>query len=163
MITLVLTDPLAEEIEVASRGADETAGVVLVSLLGDAADVRLLAREIHWVPEEAYERRTSFSLSITSDGYVAALARAGEIGAIPLWFHTHPGPTADPTPSAHDVKVDSQLSEVFRIRAGVSVYGSLIVSPRQGGIAFTGRLEMGDVERSINRVWRVGDRFTLTR
>ena len=42
---------------------------------------------------------------------------AQQLGAIPIWFHTPPGLTAQPVASAHDQIVDDQIADLFRLRA----------------------------------------------
>src|SRR5205085_3190053 len=117
-VPLVVPDPIFSELDTAIRYPLETAGVLLVSVVeaGDG-DLRLLAREIHWVNDSAYVRREYNSLSIASEGYVPALGRAEQIGAAPMWFHTHPGLDSWPVQSEHDKVVDEDIGELFRIRA----------------------------------------------
>jgi len=47
---------------------------------------------------------------------------------VPIWMHTHPGEGSSPRSSRHDRKVDSQLSDLFRLRADSAYYGALIVA-----------------------------------
>lgn len=142
----------------------ETAGVLLVSVvtLGDN-QYRLLGREFHPVPDAAYISREENSLTIASEGYVPALARAEAIGAAALWVHTHPGAELSPAPSSHDQIVDVQLAETFRLRAGTDYYGAVIFSPSQTGIQFSGHISRdGETKSQITRLWAVGDRFRLS-
>jgi molybdopterin/thiamine biosynthesis adenylyltransferase len=119
----------------------------------------LLARELHWVADDQYLTRQDDELLITSGGYVPALGRAEDVGAMAIWVHTHPG--GRPIPSRHDREVDEQLADTFQTRAGHDFYGSLIVSPgRAGGLSFTGRV-VGAATRRIDRLWTVGPRFRL--
>jgi hypothetical protein len=120
-----------------------------------------LATELILVPEDSYERRTDFELLIASSGFVPSLARAEEIGAIPIWLHTHPGEGASPIASHRDLVVDEQLGPVFRNRAGSPYYGSLILSPLGGGMTFSGHLASESDRMSIDRIWTIGDRFRL--
>jgi molybdopterin/thiamine biosynthesis adenylyltransferase len=146
-----------------SKHSLETAGVLLVSIVSDLADgLRLLAREYHPVSEMAYLGRTEDSLSIASDGYVPALARAEAIGAAAIWVHTHPGNFSSPLPSSHDDVVDTQLAEPFRLRSGSDFYGALILSPRGNGVSFSGHIAADrNAKLQIDRIWMVGDRFHL--
>lgn len=65
-------------------------------------------------------------------------------------------------PSSHDHEVDRQISELFRIRTGSSFYGTLIISPRNTGIVFTGTLHQDNCGIDpISRLWIVGDRWRL--
>ena len=114
--------------------------------------------------ERSYLERESDRLAIASEGYVHALGRAEAIGAAALWVHTHPGTCAIPMPSEHDAIVDRELTDVFRLRSGSDYYGTLILSPREAGIAFSGRLQDGSGDLwTIERLWSVGERFTMTR
>jgi molybdopterin/thiamine biosynthesis adenylyltransferase len=162
--TLVLPDSVSRQIEDISRQPLETAGVLLVSVVPSSERaIRLLGREYHPVPTGAYLRRQEDSLSIASDGYVRALARAEDLGAAALWVHTHPGDGSSPQPSDHDEVVDRQLAETFRLRTGSDYYGALIVSPSGAGLRFSGHVgtDRGP-ELQIDRLWCVGDRFRLT-
>ena len=163
--TLVLTEQIAVDIETAATEPVETAGVLLASLVQTPnGDLRLLAREMHWVPEDAYLARRGDHLSIASHGYVPALKQAESLGALPIWFHTHPGLIGHPTPSLADEKVDREIADLFRLRSGSPYYATLIVSPRQGALTFTGTLrpESGEITH-IDRLWRVGESWQLTR
>lgn len=162
--TLVLPQSLAEEMNNIARQTLETAGVLLVSVVKvGEAEFRLLGREFIPVSDAAYLLRNEDALTIASDGYVNALARAEELNATALWVHTHPGVGACPMPSSHDDIVDGQLAETFRLRSGSDYYGALILSPQNTGVAFTGHIGMDHaVPTSISRLWVVGDRFRLT-
>ncbi len=164
MATLVIPYSLATELAAAAQHPLETAGVLLASVVHtDDGDLRLLGREMHWANESAYTRREGDGLSMTSNGYVAALARAETLGAMGIWVHTHPGFGALPLSSAHDKLVDKQLSEVFRVRSGSIYYAALILSLDATGLTFTGHVESDDGRRILlDRLWVVGDRFRLT-
>ena len=162
-ITLVASEAIAAEITAAARHEFETAGVLLARLVdAPGNEIRLLAREILWVQEEAYRDRQRDRLSIAAEGYIAALARAAEAHCVPLWLHTHPGGGSAPRPSPADEIVDTQLAGVFRIRGETPWYGTLIVSPRRQGFIFTGRLAReGGETRPISRLWQIGDDWRL--
>lgn len=163
-ISLVCPQPIADEIHDVAHRSLETAGVLLCAVVRSSGDnVRLLARRMCWIPNEAYLERAADSLTIASDGYVGALGEAERIGAACLWVHTHPGDGALPVQSKRDCIVDQQLSDLFRLRSGSPCYGALIFSPRQGGVAFTGTLECeGFPTAPVDRMWQVGDRWRLT-
>jgi molybdopterin/thiamine biosynthesis adenylyltransferase len=164
-VSVVIPQSLAEEIDSAVRLPVETAGVMLAGVAeGSNGDVRLLARGMRWVGEQAYSRREWNSLGIKSEGYVQALAEAERIGASCVWVHTHPGRDAWPKPSEHDHVVDEEIRELFRIRSGSPFYGALIFSPREEGVAFTGHLQHEEGEdKKIERLWQIGNRLKLTR
>jgi hypothetical protein len=68
-----------------------------------------------------------------------------------------------PLPSIYDRRVDVQLADTFRTRSGADLYGTLIVSPRNGGLAFSGALQSEfEASKAIDRLWEVGDRWRLT-
>jgi molybdopterin/thiamine biosynthesis adenylyltransferase len=163
--TLVLPDDIAADIDAAARQPLETAGVLVASCV-DApnGDLRLLGRKIFWVADDAYLERAADRLSIASQGYVGALSQAERLGALGLWFHTHPGEGARPVPSLADRQVDRDIADLFRLRTGSRFYGTLIVSPRTNDLAFSGALHTeGDAVTPIDRLWRVGDGWRLSR
>jgi molybdopterin/thiamine biosynthesis adenylyltransferase len=159
--TLVVPAWIAEEIADAARERRETAGVILAGLARSEADLRLLAREVRWVPEDAYRRRTPRSLSILSSGYVDALARAEETQTVPVWLHTHPGTDAVPQRSEYDEEVDAELAETFRTRSGTDVYASVVVSPAEQHVRFSGIVVDGNETRTLDRLYIVGPRWSL--
>ncbi|WP_407114743.1 ThiF family adenylyltransferase [Bradyrhizobium sp. LMG 9283] len=162
-ITLVLTEPLFQEIDQTARLPVETAGVLLAGIArAPNDDIRLLGRGMRWVPQDAYLAREGDHLAIASQGYVPALAEAECMGAIPIWFHTHPGTVGHPTPSMADRKVDQDISDLFRLRSGSELYVTLIASPRDDGITFTGEVHFEHGGKApIDRLWRVGEKWQL--
>ena len=161
--TLVLPGSLASELDEHARLPNESGAVLLVRDHSTASgDTRLLGRSLHWVPDDAYLVRTPHEMKIRSDGYIASLGLAEETGTIPLWLHTHPaGP---PLVSGKDRQVEAVLADVFRFRSGSDCFGTVIVSPSDGGLALTGTLQRGDLPREpIDRFWFVGDRWDLYR
>ena len=160
--TLVLPAGLAQEIAAAARIDDETGGVLLAGVARTGEGLRLLGREMHWAPDDGYEQRGPRSLVIRSSGYVRALARAEEIGAVPIWLHTHPGDRGLPVPSEHDEIVDGLLRDPFRIRSGSPLYAAVIVSPADRLFTFTGHVEDDETGVvAIDRLLVVGARWTL--
>ena len=66
-VTLVLPGQIADELFEAVAADVETAGVLLARHVKTPdGDVRLLARETHWVPDDAYRVRDAQALSIAS-------------------------------------------------------------------------------------------------
>ena len=163
--SLVLSQALAEELQSVARHSEETAGVMLAGIAkAPSGEIRILARQIRWVAESAYSRREWNAMSIRSEGYVHALGEAEAIGASCIWVHTHPGQDASPERSEHDRIVDSEISDVFRLRSGSAYYGAMIFSPRSSGLAFTGYLEQEGCDAlQVDRMWQVGDRWRLSR
>jgi molybdopterin/thiamine biosynthesis adenylyltransferase len=161
--TLVLPEPIAQELENALRDPLETAGVIIASLVdpGDGT-LRLLARELRWVDKGSYLRRECDVLSIRPEGYVPALGRAEQLHGVAIWTHTHPSLLASPNPSKADAVVDTLIADLFRWRTGSGWYASLIVSPTTNGFNFTGQLSTTDKNPIlVTRVWIVGERFRL--
>lgn len=164
-VSVVLPSTLVNELEAASNGPSESAGVLLASVAeAPNGDVRLLARALRWVPDAAYVHRSHDSLGVRSEGYVHALAEAERRGATCIWVHTHPGLGASPIPSEHDRIVDEQLADVFRLRSGSAYYGALVFAPGTSGFTFSGHIQRptGGAE-AITRIWEVGSRLRLTR
>lgn len=162
--TLVLPQVLADDLLAAAQQPLETAGVLIARIAHmDDGAIRVLGHSVEWVSASAYHKREVDHLSIGSDGYVPALGKAERLGATALWLHTHPGNEAAPVPSAYDTIVDTQIADLFRLRTGSDYYGTVIVSPRSSGLAFTAALHSANGNTiSIDRLWAVGDRFRLT-
>ncbi len=163
MVTLILPQKVFAQFADVVGHPLETAGVLLATVVIDAGEqIRLLAREYLPVPESSYARRNVDGLTIDSAGYVPALARAEELGAMAIWVHTHPGIGSSPLASQHDDVVDSLLAETFRLRTNSDFYGALILSPTESRFHFTGHLDSeGREPLRIDRIWVVGDRFGL--
>lgn len=160
--TLVLPGPLADEIASAARNPLECAGVLLARRIDVGAQLRLLGRSLHWVPQAAYNEQSPHHMLIGSEGYVGALGAAEGDGAVPIWFHTHPGQGGVPLPSKHDRQVDRDIADLFQLRSGSGIYATLIASPRGGSFVFSGELTPeGEATTSIDRVWIVGERWRL--
>ena len=162
-VTLVVPDQVGHELYEATSAAVESAGVLLVRHMETPREnVRLLARSMHWVPDEAYHVRNSMELTIASHGYVPALATAEADNSIPVWLHTHPGKGASPRPSKHDRIVDEEIADVFRLRAGTPFYGALVLARAGGQLSFTGHIESEETRNEIDRLWVTGRRFALS-
>lgn len=159
--TLVLCEPILGELEKKVRLPVESGAVLLARCCRTGnGNLRLLARSIHWVPRSAYIRRTSREMLVPSEGYVPALGAAEQDNAVPIWLHTHPA--GEPSPSDKDRQVDAALADVFRLRSGADLYGTVIVSPQPNGLAFTGTVQKADSgPGAIDRFWMVGDRWRL--
>ena len=163
-VTLVLPQQIADELLDAVANEVESAGVLLAKPVETPrGDMRLLARSMHWVPEDAYRERNDRSLSISSHGYIYALAAAETDSAVPIWLHTHPGDESTPRPSEYDEVVDQELSDLFRLRAGSPYYGAVVVAQSDGNFCFTGHLESACSRSDIDRLWVVGRRFRFDR
>ena len=161
-VTLVLPTQIADDLFEAAGCDVETAGVLLARHVETPrGDVRLLAREIQWVPDDAYRVREATEMSIASHGYVPSLAAAEADQSVPIWLHTHPGNDSSPRPSKHDEIVDEELANLFRIRSGGPLYGAVVVARTGGRPCFTGHIESVDRRTDIDRLWVTGRRFAL--
>ena len=161
-VTLVLPDQIAAELFDSTSADVETACVLLARRVETpGGNLRLLARALHWVPDDAYRRREATALSIASHGYVPALAEAEADGSVPIWLHTHPGNDSSPRPSKRDELVDEQLTDVFRLRAVSPLYGSIVIARPEGRPCFTGHVESDDGRMAIDRMWVTGRHFAL--
>lgn len=160
--SLVITEELAAVFHDWLQDSRETAGVLLARpIVARDGDLRLLVTEVVPVPDDAYDVRTRRELRISSGGYVPALRRAEAEGAVPLWLHTHVGDGARVQPSPLDDRVDEQLQDVFRIRTGADLYGSVVIAATDGRLRFTGRLERDDALTSLDRLLIVGSRIRV--
>jgi molybdopterin/thiamine biosynthesis adenylyltransferase len=162
-ISVVTPQEILQDIARVSHDDLETAGVMLVNIMeAPGGDIRLLARKMLWADDHFYTLRGPDGMIIKPEGYIHALALAESIGAACLWVHTHPGNYSAPVPSDHDHLVDKQISDLFRLRSGSLYYGTLIFSPRENGLVFTGRLQAeGCGGHVINYIWQVGSRWRL--
>lgn len=162
--SLILPHHVAVDLLRAAADEVETAGVLLARLIRTPmGHTRLLGRELRWVPDASYVVRESDALSISSDGYVPALAAAEADRSIPIWLHTHPGDGSSPRPSKRDELVDHQLSDLFRLRSGSPFYGAVVIAHDGEQLRFTGHLESDRERVDIDRLWVTGRRFSLAR
>lgn len=160
--TLVLPEALTDALATAAELRVETAAVLLVDPSPYGEDLRLVGHRLFVSPETAYLRRETDGMTLTPEAYVPALAEAERLGAIPIFVHTHPA--AAPIPSLADGAVDAVLADVFRVRSGQEIYGTLIVSVRGGALEFSGALQPdGEPAIHIDRLWSVGSRWRLIR
>ena len=158
--TLVLPGSIADDLSDAAALSVESGAVLLARYVETpAGNVRLLGHTLQWVPEAAYGTRTTNELVVGSEGYVPALAAAEKHRSVPVWVHTHPG--SSPQPSGRDLVVDAQLSDLFRLRSGSPWYGALVVGRSGDILTFTGHIESEDSRVDIDRVWTTGVRWAL--
>lgn len=158
---MVLPSWIATDVEDKLNGRDETAGVILAGKAQGADGLRLLGRQVHWVPGDAYDRRTPEALTVRSDGYMSVLARAEERGDIPIWIHTHPMHGGSPARSKWDKIVDDELQQTFRVRSNAAEYASLVFAPSQDGFSFTGAVWGGGDPEPFHRMVVVGERWKV--
>ena len=160
--TLVLPDALDRELAASLAEPREIAGVLLARKVDTETGVRLLGRRIIWVDDASYLKRTPTAMTIASSGYVSAVGAAEADGSTAIWFHTHPGANSVPKPSRHDLIVDDEIADLFRLRSGSERYGTLIIAPGTKSYAFTGTFEVdAGTRRPIDRIWTVGETWRL--
>jgi len=159
----VLHEVLRDELLATLSSELETAGVLVCSIFETPdGHLRVLGREMLWVPESAYKAREIDYMSIMSEGYVPALGHAEDGGFMAIWLHTHPGEFSTARPSKQDVKVDQKIADLFRLRTGSEYYGAIVIALTDGDLSFCGHLDDGSTRYSIDRLWSVGRRFRLT-
>lgn len=163
-VTLVVPQHIAEKLSDAAAKPVETGGVLLARWVETpSGSTRLLAHQIHWVPGDAYEKRSPTELIVTSEGFVPALASAAQHQSVAIWTHTHPGHGARALPSARDRQVDESLAETFRVRTGSPWYGALVLTANGGGgLGFSGHVASEQARLEIDRLWVTGSRFALS-
>ena len=160
--TLVVPSHIARELWEAASANVESAGVLLAKhVRTPRGHHRLLARQMYWVPADAYLSREATGMAIASHGYVPALTAAADDQSVPMWLHTHPGTDASPEPSERDTYVDEELADLFRLRSGSAIYGAIIIGQTGDNFAFTGYIESSDLHTEIDRLWVTGSRFSL--
>ena len=125
-------------------------------------DVRLLGREMHWVPNDAYLLRNATEHIVASHGYIPALASAENDQSVPIWLHTHPGRKSSPRPSKRDEAVDKELAGLFQLRSGSPFYGSVVIARKGQQLSFAGHIESTSRRDDIDRLWVTGRRLTLS-
>lgn len=161
-VTLILPAFIADDLRSAVQDEVEAAGVLLARAVNTpGGDLRLLARDLRWVDEDAYLLREAEALTIASHGYVPALGAAEAGGCVPIWLHTHPGDGSSPKPSHHDEIVNQQLADLFRLRSGSPYYAAVVVAHDHGRLRFTGHVESDDGHECIDRLWVTGSRLVL--
>ena len=142
MSALVVSRDIADELRALASLGIESAGVLECAIASTEGSIKLIATGFTPVPDEAYDRRDSFGLSIGSDGYIHALKAASRQKRVALWLHTHPGPDSSTRPSDHDRRVDDDIRGLFASRTGSGRYGAIVIGA--GGahpFRFTGFLE----------------------
>lgn len=162
-VTLVLPDTIAGTLTEMTHDPLERAGVLLARVHSCSdGSIRLIARRLIPVAEGAYRERSEIHMAIASEGFVPALGEAETLDSMAIWIHTHPGNTGVPLPSLADHEVDAAIADLFRLRSGSPYYGTLILSPREAGFAFSGTLQAEDgPSLTIERLWTIGDRWHL--
>jgi molybdopterin/thiamine biosynthesis adenylyltransferase len=157
--TLALTETLFGELAGALDEQRETAGIILAGRADLGDRVVLTGRRVIWVPDDAYLRREPDQLVIASRGFLPALKAAAQDGAVPVFFHTHPG--GRPDPSTRDTRVDEALRHPAQLRSGQSFYASVIFGGASGREQVSGVVYREDDATVIDRVRVVGRRLRI--
>jgi molybdopterin/thiamine biosynthesis adenylyltransferase len=140
--------------------ADETAAFILAGNAADDRELTFYGRSLRWIPEEHYLERTANSLIISSVGYVPSLGAAADDASVPVFVHTHPQMSADPSP--RDDGVDAVLRDPALIRSRASFYVSLIVAGTKEAPTFSGRVyDENGLVGELDRLRVVGNRIRL--
>jgi molybdopterin/thiamine biosynthesis adenylyltransferase/proteasome lid subunit RPN8/RPN11 len=156
--TLALPEELFAELAATLALPVESAGFILAGK-AEGDGLTLLARSIHWVPDDGYEVRESNRLRIASTAYVPALSAAEEDGAVAIFFHSHP--RSAPAPSRYDEQVDRVLHSPAQIRTGQDLYASLILGGSLGAESFSGKIWHSEESAPLTRLRIVGSRLRL--
>jgi molybdopterin/thiamine biosynthesis adenylyltransferase len=151
---LAMTDELFEELAERLDDARESAGFILAGRAELDDGVTLLGRRVLWVPQEVYARREPDRLEIPSLGFVPALKATADDGAVPVFFHTHPGGAA--APSQLDRAVDESLRDPAQLRTDQHLYATLILGGHRGAEQVGGTLHYGHNETPLHSVRVVG-------
>jgi molybdopterin/thiamine biosynthesis adenylyltransferase len=161
-ITVAFAEAQWDEILNTLNDPRETAAVLLAGEAEAETDSGLVLtiNRVIWVPDSEYELRTNRELQIASRGWMPSLRIASDGGWLPIFLHTHPGGSADP--STRDEAVDTQLSATFRTRVGCSRYVSLIFGGTTDHPTFTGKVfEQASQPSAITRIRVAGRRLRI--
>ncbi len=118
--------------------ACESAGVLTARLGVSDQTITFLGRTIYQVPDDCCTIREPDRLSIRSPGYIPALGRAADDGAVAIFFHTHP--QSHPAFSRWDDEVDRQISELFIRRTRQDYFVSLVIAGSRERPLFAARV-----------------------
>src|SRR6266498_2323399 len=158
--TLSLPEPIWSELTSWLAEHDEVAAVLTARVINDDGGMTLLGRALHRAPRDAYLERRHDGLSLRSSGWLPAVRRSRQDGAMALFVHTHPHGRA--VFSDYDDTVDDALWPAFVEHSGVPLYGSLVIAGTSQRPAVTGRMRAGHGSSwSIDSVRIVGDRLTV--
>ena len=138
MNNIVFPEQIWEQVCETLEDTVETAGVLFARSASGENELTLLSSELHWVSPDAYLERTASGMTITSKGYVALLREAANRGFVPIFLHTHPGQSAEP--SDRDKLVNRQLRSLFASRSPGGYYASLIIGGAASTPSFSGRV-----------------------
>jgi len=140
---------------------NEVAGILTARVIDDDEGVTVLVRTIERADGSAYLEQRPDGMRLRSSGWVPAVRRAGEVGEMAIFVHTHPG--GYPHFSTWDDQVDDDLVGPFLELTGASLYGSLVIAGGDdpGYAARMRRRDGAPVEVTLIRV--VGERLTMHR
>jgi hypothetical protein len=141
------------------RQPEESAAVLLAGVADMGDRCVLTINRVLWVPVECYVERAPDRLKVTSAGWMPALKAAERLGLHPIFFHTHPDYTSEPSPA--DYLVDEALAEPFAVRAGVLRYASMILGGTSDAPTLSGRVIENAQAIGISRMRIVGHRLQI--
>lgn len=157
-VRLAAPEQIWEELRNSLTHENESAAFILAGRSVEAERLTLCLNRVIWVPEAAYNERSSKQMKISSSGWMRALAEAARGRWQPIFFHTHPG--AFPNPSHLDDRVADQLAPVFANRANAE-YASLILGGTSDEPTFSGIYRTHDVDANVSHLRVVGDRVRV--
>jgi molybdopterin/thiamine biosynthesis adenylyltransferase/proteasome lid subunit RPN8/RPN11 len=158
--TLVFRDETWQELLAALKDERETGGFLVAGAARGSEELTLLVRELRFVADEHYLKRTKTRLSIASQATASALAAAATDKSVAVFVHTHP--KGKPSTSIHDRKVDRQLHRPALTRTGQPFYVSLIIGGTKQRPRFSGRVyDAGGEVGRLERIRVVGDRLQV--
>jgi molybdopterin/thiamine biosynthesis adenylyltransferase/proteasome lid subunit RPN8/RPN11 len=138
----------------------ETAGFILAGQASDGDGISFFSRSIKWLPEEYYGKRTATELKISSLGYVPQLGAAAIDQSVPIFLHTHPKMTAEP--SRRDMRVDEVLRGPALLRSREEFYVSLIIGGTSKHPKFTGHIfDANGSVAALERIRIIGKRIRV--
>lgn len=138
----------------------ESAAFVLTGVARDDDELTLFGRSLAWIGDEHYDVRERDRLRIRSSGFYPFFGAAERDRAVPVFVHTHPRMSAQP--SEWDDGVDTELKRHAFERSCSPLYVSLIVGGTPERPTLTGRVyDEGGVVSELSRLRVVGRRIHL--
>ena len=126
----------------------ETCAVLLASPPGSRAKrQRLLVKEVHPAPENAYASRTETKAQLLPEFLVPLVQRARQEQLSVIFVHTHPFAEGTPSFSPIDDEGEKHLAEFLKRRIPDIPHAALIVGPAKPSAAIDRPLS------SVNQVW----------
>lgn len=112
---------------------DESCAIILAGYATHMGRSRLLVREIHEAPSDAYQTRNSIAAELKPEFIAPFVKRAKKSNASLIFAHTHPGDSKRPVFSAIDDRGEHALAKFLAHRHLKGPHAALVISP--GGCA----------------------------